>query len=99
MQFDAVRLTVPTGLDGSLNVPNALDGHTVLVVAVDIHVLELSNLVDENAELVRDVRDIFVAHFTPDRELLLRASVMPMTIASDIQQLPCARELPSPCCA
>lgn len=64
-------LTVSAGLDGGLNVADALDGHAVLVVAVDELILELTDLVDENAELIRDIRDVVVAALTPEGELLL----------------------------
>jgi hypothetical protein len=50
-----IKLTISAWLDGSLNVADALDGNTVLVVAVDKLVLKLTDLVDENAELVSDV--------------------------------------------
>ena len=40
-----LKHTVTAGLDGSFDVTNALDGDTVLVVAVDVEILELSNLV------------------------------------------------------
>ena len=65
------RLTVSAGLDGSLNVANALDGDTVLVVAVDELVLELTNLVDEHTELVGDIGDVIIETLTPEGELLL----------------------------
>lgn len=69
--MDAVRLTVSAGLDGCLDVADALDGHAVLVVAIDVLVLELANLVEQDAELVGDVRYILIAGFSPDGELLL----------------------------
>lgn len=45
-------LAVAAGLNGSFNVTDALDGNTVLIVAVDELVFELSDFVDQNAELV-----------------------------------------------
>jgi hypothetical protein len=73
-----VRLTVAARLDRSLDVADTLDGHAVLVVAVDILVLKLTNLVDQHTKLVRDVRHIIVASLAPDGELLLqRVSVVP----------------------
>ena len=65
-------LTVAAGLDGGLNVADALDGDAVLVVAIDILVLKLTNLVNENTKLVGDIRDIVVASLAPDGELLLK---------------------------
>ena len=65
------RLTVSAGLDGSFNVADALDGDTVLVVLVDELVLELTNLVNQNTELVGDIRDVVVTSLAPDAELLL----------------------------
>ena len=53
-------------MHAGLNVPNALHGNAVLVVAVDVLVFELANLVEEDAELVGDVRYVFVAMFAPD---------------------------------
>ena len=64
-------LTVSAGLDGSLNVANALDGDTVLVVAVDELVLELTDLVNEHTELVGDIGDVVIETLAPDGELLL----------------------------
>lgn len=63
-------LSVSRGLDGSLNVSHGLQGDSVLVVLVDELVLELTNLVDENTELVGDVGDILVSVLTPERQLL-----------------------------
>jgi hypothetical protein len=48
-------LTVSAGLHGSLDVTDALNGDAVLVVAVDELVLQFTNLVDQDAELIRDV--------------------------------------------
>jgi hypothetical protein len=67
----AALLTVAAGLDGSLNVANALHGDAVLVVTVDVLVLELTNLVEKDTELVGDVRDILVSALSPDGQLLL----------------------------
>lgn len=64
-------LTVSAGLYGGLNVPNALDGDAVLVVAVDEQILQFTDLVDQDAELVRDIRHILVAGLAPDGQLLL----------------------------
>lgn len=65
------KLTITTGLDGSLNVTDTLDGDSVLVVTVDKQVLKLTNLIEQNTKLVRHVRHILVACLTPDGELLL----------------------------
>lgn len=90
-----VVLTVTAGLDRRLDVADALHGDAVLVVAVDELVLELTDLVDENAELVGDVGDVVVAGLAPDGELLLVGHVRHARIATknseDSRQLPYAR--------
>lgn len=68
---ETFRLTVSAGLDGSLNVTDALDGDTVLVVAVDELVLELTDLVNEHTELVGDIGDVVIETLAPDGKLLL----------------------------
>lgn len=93
-----VDLTVPARLYGGLDVADALDGDAVLVVAVDKEVLELADLVDQDAELVRHIRHVLVAGLAPDGELLLAselvcACISPAIIAksstySDIHALP-----------
>lgn len=65
-------LTVTAGLDRGFDVTDALDGDTVLVVAVDILVLELTNLVDQDTELVCDIRNVVVTCLSPNGELLLQ---------------------------
>ena len=60
------RLTVSAGLDGSLNVSDTLNRHTVLIVAVDVLVLKLTNFVKQDTEFVRDIRHILIACLTPD---------------------------------
>jgi hypothetical protein len=69
--FVGSLLTVAAGLDRSLNVTDTLDGNAVLIVSVNILILELANLVHQNAELVGNVRDVFVSGFAPDGQLLL----------------------------
>jgi hypothetical protein len=64
-------LTVSAGLYGCLDVADALDGDSVLVVAVDEQILQFADLVDQHSELVRHIRHILIAGFTPNRELLL----------------------------
>ena len=66
-----LELTVTAGLNGSLNVTDALDSNTILVVAVDVEILQLSDLVQKNTQLVGHIRDVFVAVLTPNGKLLL----------------------------
>ena len=70
-----MSLTVSARLHGSLDVTNALNSHTVLVITVDKLILQLTDLVDQNPELIRDIRNIFVAGLTPDGQLLLLSLV------------------------
>lgn len=63
-------LAVTAGLNRGLDVANALHGDAVLVVAVDVLVLELTNLVQQDTELVGDIRDVLIGTLTPDGELL-----------------------------
>ena len=65
------RLTVTAGLNRSLNVTDALHGDAVLIVAINVLVLKLTNLVEQDTELVGDVGDILVTALAPDGELLL----------------------------
>lgn len=66
------QLTVTAGLDGGLDVANALDGHAVLVVAVDELILKLTDLINEDTELVGDIRDVIVTSLAPNGQLLLK---------------------------
>ena len=65
------RPTVSAGLHGSLYIPNTLHGDAVLVVPVDVLVLQLADFVEQHTQLVGDIRDIFIAGFSPNRKLLL----------------------------
>lgn len=70
--YDVGRcLTVSAGLYGGLDVADALDGHAVLVVAVDELIFQLADLVDQDSELVGDIRHVLVTGFAPDGQLLL----------------------------
>ena len=66
------ELTVSARLYRCLDVPDALHRDAVLIVAIDVLIFELADLVDEDAELVGDIRDILIASLTPGGELLLR---------------------------
>lgn len=66
-----VRLTITAGLDGSLNVADTLDSHAVLIIAVDILVLKLTNLIDQHTELVGDIGYVIITSLAPDGQLLL----------------------------
>lgn len=69
--WHVLQLTITAGLNRHLNVADRLHGGAVLVVTVDKLVLELTDLVDENTELVGNVGDVIVATLTPLGELLL----------------------------
>ncbi len=66
------RLTVTARLDRGLDVTDALDSDTVLVVAVDVLILKLTNLVNQDTKLVCNVRYVVVARLSPDGKLLLQ---------------------------
>lgn len=68
-----------------------------MVVAVDELVLKFTNLVDQDAQLVGNIRDIVIAGFTPEGELLLcpqislrKSNVVltPCPTATSIRSLP-----------
>jgi hypothetical protein len=61
------RPTISAWLNRRLDIPDALDGDTVLVIAIDELVLQLANLIDQNTQFIRNVRDIFIAFLAPDR--------------------------------
>ena len=63
--------TVSAGLHRSFNVANALDRDAVLIVTINKLILKLADFIDQNAQLVRNIRDIIIASFTPEGELLL----------------------------
>lgn len=74
--WDLTGLTLSAGLYGSLNVPDTLDGDTVLIVAVDVQILQLSHLVDQDTQLISNIWHVIVATLTPDRKLLLEEKEM-----------------------
>lgn len=59
-------LTVSARLHRCLDISNALHGHAILVISVDVLVLKFANFINEYTKLVSDVRDVFVASFTPE---------------------------------
>jgi len=58
-------LTVAARLHRRLDVSDTLHRHAVLIISVDKLVFELADLVKENAELVGNVGNVFVASFAP----------------------------------
>lgn len=61
------ELTVSGWLHRGLDVANALDRDAVLIIAIDELVFQLTDLVNEHAELVGDIRDVVIACLTPER--------------------------------
>lgn len=59
-------LTVSAGLHGSFDVTDTLNCHAVLIVAVNHLVLKLSDFVDQNTELIGNIRNIIVTSLTPN---------------------------------
>lgn len=57
---------VTAGLNRGFDIANALDGDAVLIVAVDKLVFELADFINQDTELVGDIRDVVIAGFTPD---------------------------------
>lgn len=58
--------TVSAWLYGSLDVSDALYRHSVLVIAIYVLILQFADLVQQDAELVSDIRDVLVAGLAPD---------------------------------
>ena len=77
-----VTLTIPAGLYRCLDVPDALHRDAVLIVAIDVLIFEFADLVDEDAELVGDIRDILITSLAPGRELLLVRAVSKRSMAN-----------------
>jgi hypothetical protein len=89
-------------LNGSFDIANALDGNTVLVIAIDELIFKFTNFVDQDAELIRNIRNVIVAGFTPDGQLLLvlRSALNPQKQGTpsrfDVQRLPFSLDQPVP---
>ena len=61
-----IKLTVSAGLNGGFNVTDTLDSHTVLIVTVNKLILQFTDFVNQNTELVSDIGDIIITTFTPE---------------------------------
>ena len=59
-------LTVSAGLDRGLDVADALNCDTVLIIAVNHLVFELTDLVDQDTKFVGDIGHIVVTRLTPN---------------------------------
>ena len=68
-------LTISAGLHGCFDIPDALHGNAVLIVAINVLIFKFADLVDEDTEFVGHIRNIFIASFAPDGELLLSQGV------------------------
>lgn len=93
-EFVKEGLTVTAGLYGGLDIPNALHGDAVLVVPINELVFELTDLVEENAHLVRHVGYVFVAGLAPVGQLVLSTmsvyKAQAQRASYGIPLLPCA---------
>jgi uncharacterized membrane protein len=55
-----VELTVSNGLDHFLDISNFFESLAVLVVPIDVLVLEIVYFVEQNRQLIRDIRNIIL---------------------------------------